>query len=124
MNTAPQPALPWEGPGSAQPTDGRPAAGDRESGRGTRIVESIGGLFGAGLLALGVVLLILQLVAPAVVSGATGPGWGAVAAHLAVGAAAESVRVARHRLPVPARIVAAVLTVAAAIAVLAFCWWL
>ena len=80
-------------------------------------------------------LLVAQLAAPALwatsgVGEATGPGWDAVAAHLAVGAAGELVALLRRRLrrlppigvpPIAAAADAAV--VAAAVVVLALSWW-
>jgi hypothetical protein len=75
------------------------------------------------LLLLGVVLLVLQLVAPPVIDGADGPGWPAVLAHLLVGAAGETGRGFRSRLSSPVRSVVAGLTILAVIAVLVFIWW-
>lgn len=88
-----------------------------------RAVEACAGLLGGGLALAGVVLLLLQLLAPAVIDDAVGPGWGVVAAHLLVGAAAESARALRRRLPVPARALVAGVTVLAVLAVLLLCWW-
>lgn len=92
-------------------------------GRGLRTAEAIAGLLGGGLALLGVVLLLVQLIAPLVIDDAGGPGWGVVAAHLLVGAAAETARGFRNRLPVVARRALAGATVVAVLLVLLLSWW-
>lgn len=92
-------------------------------GRALRGVELMAGLAGGGLLLLGLILLGLQLLAPQLVSDATGPGWGTVSAHLAVGAVAETGRGLRARWVPGVRAGAAVLTILAVIGILALCWW-
>jgi hypothetical protein len=92
-------------------------------GRWLRAVELTAGLLGGGLLLLGVVLLVLQVVGPQVVDGADGPGWGRVICHLLVGAAGEGGRAARRRLPLPARAAVAGVTVLAVLMVLVLTWW-
>ncbi|MDQ2847592.1 MAG: hypothetical protein M3Y77_14865 [Actinomycetota bacterium] len=91
--------------------------------RAVRAVELAAGLAGSGMLLLGVVLLVLQLLTPRLIDGAHGPGWGPVLAHLLVGGLAEGARGARRRIAVPARVAVAVLTILAVLAVLVFTWW-
>ncbi|WP_353647624.1 hypothetical protein ABLG96_12010 [Nakamurella sp. A5-74] len=100
----------------------QPRAPER-AGRGLRGIEMISGLLGGGLLLAGLVLLVLQFVAPALVTAGRGPGWSAVAVHLGVGAVAELLRAVRGRLGPPARWAAATLVIAAAIGVLFLVWW-
>ncbi|MDQ6658811.1 MAG: hypothetical protein M3Z00_11410 [Actinomycetota bacterium] len=95
----------------------------RDPPGGVRAVELVAGLLGSGMLLLGVVLLVLQLLTPHLIDGADGPGWGRVLAHLLVGVAAEGARGARRTFPVPARVAVGVLTVLAVLAVLVFTWW-
>lgn len=94
-----------------------------ESGRALRFVETLAGALSAGLVMLGLGLLGAQLIAPGVVSDATGPGWTAVALHLLVGAAGEAVRWLRGRWPVPVRWGAALVVIAAVLLVLTLHWW-
>lgn len=91
--------------------------------RGVRAIELVAGLVGSGMLWLGVVLLVLQLVTPQQIDGANGPGWGTVVAHLLVGGLAEAGRGARRKVPVPARVAISVLTILAVLAVLVISWW-
>lgn len=95
----------------------------RAVGRGLRSIELISGLLGGGVLLAGLVLLVLQFVAPAVVTAGTGPGWSAVAVHLGVGIVAEVLRAVRGRLRTPVRWTVAALVIAAAAAVLLLIWW-
>lgn len=98
-------------------------AAPRAAGRGLRGIELISGLLGGGVLLAGLVLLVLQFVAPAVVTAGTGPGWGAVVAHLGVGIVAEMLRAVRSRLRSPMRWTAAALVIAATVGVLLLIWW-
>jgi hypothetical protein len=91
--------------------------------RSVRILTAIAGLAGGGLLLLGIVLLCLQIGAPLVIDGATGPGWGRVVLHLTVGGLGEVGRGLRFRLPVAAGGVIAALTVLAVLGVLVADWW-
>jgi hypothetical protein len=112
---------------------GRPNGGDEPivvgpDGRLLRTVEAVARLLSGGLLVLGLALLVLQLVAPDLVPGTgfeapTGPGWGRIAAHLAVGATGEAAAAARSRLPRAARGVLATAAIVAVFAVLWFAWW-
>jgi predicted secreted protein len=106
---------------------GRRRDGDTP-GRLLRAAEATAGLLSGGLLVLGLALLVLQFVAPDLVPGTgfsapAGPGWGRIAAHLAVGAVGEGVVAARCRLPRPVRGALATAVIAAVLAVLWFCWW-
>jgi hypothetical protein len=67
-----------------------------------RVLDALTGLFAAGMLVLGVGLLLAQLLAPALLSAAgrgvaTGPGWIRVLVHLLVGGFGEAVYRTRHR---------------------------
>jgi hypothetical protein len=100
----------------------------RPTGRLLRAAEAAAGLLSGGLLVLGLALLVLQFVAPALVPGAgfaapAGPGWGRIAAHLAVGAAGEGAVAIRGRVPRPVRGVLAAGVMLAVLAVLWFAWW-
>ena len=103
-------------------TDPQPRAPE-PARRGLRGIEMISGLLGGGLLLAGLVLLVLQFVAPSVVTAGRGPGWAAVTVHLGVGMAAEVLRALRGRLGVPLRWTVAVLVIAAALGVLLLIWW-
>lgn len=92
-------------------------------GRWLRAAEATAGLLGGGLLLLGVVLLVLQVVAPQVVDGADGPGWGRAICHLLVGAAGEGGRAVRRRFSLPVRAAVAGVTVLAVLVVLVITWW-
>lgn len=94
-----------------------------QDGRVLRAVEASAGLLGGGLALGGIVLLLVQLLGPVVIDEAVGPGWGVVAAHLLIGAAAESARSVRRRLSVPVRALVATLTVLAVLTVLLLSWW-
>lgn len=108
---------------------GRHGGGDgAAAGRPLRAAEAAAGLLTGGLLVLGLALLVLQFAAPQLVPGTgfaapIGPGWGRIAAHLAVGAAGECAVAARSRLPRPVRIALTTAVIAAVLAVLWFCWW-
>lgn len=102
--------------------------GRRRSSIGVRVADGIAGLLSGGLLLVGIALLAAQLLAPSVLDDtglarATGPGWGRVVAHLAVGAAGEIVVLCRGRLPVAARVCADIAVLLAVIAILWFAWW-
>jgi hypothetical protein len=102
--------------------DPQPRAAE-PAGRGLRGIEMISGLLGGGLLLAGLVLLVMQFVAPALVTAGRGPGWAAVAVHLGVGVVAELLRAVRGRLGTPVRWAVAVLVIAAALGVLLLIWW-
>lgn len=107
------------------PDDG---AAVRPPGRALRATEVVAGLLSGGLLLVGVALLVLQLLAPRLFPGsglaaATGPGWGRVALHLAVGAAGEATVLLRRRCGVPIRAALAAAVIIGAVAVLWFGWW-
>lgn len=92
-----------------------------------RFTVALGGLFAAGVLVLGLALLVAMLVLPSAGTGAydatAGPGWGRVSAHLAVGVIAEGAGVFARRRSHPVRVGVAGVTVLAALAVLALSWW-
>lgn len=100
----------------------------RRSSAGLRVADGAAGLLSGGLLLVGVALLVMQLLAPSALGGtglarATGPGWGSVAAHLAVGLGGEALVLCRNRLPDVARACADVAVLLAVAATLWFAWW-
>ncbi|WP_111765515.1 hypothetical protein [Nakamurella deserti] len=99
----------------------------RRPSRAGRFVVATGDLLAAGMLVLGLGLALAMIVLPAPGSGphegTGGPGWGPVAAHLAVGVLAEAGGQLARRRGRPVRIAVAVVTVVAASVVLARCWW-
>ncbi|WP_037362108.1 hypothetical protein [Nakamurella lactea] len=125
MTTRPLPAVNGGGDDGRgdRSADLAPNDGSGQPGRGLRALELTAGLAGGGLLLLGVVLLLLQFVAPQLIDGADGPGWPAVLAHLLVGGAGEAGRGLRSRFPTWARALLAGLTVLAVLAVLVLFWW-
>jgi len=98
----------------------------RPSPAGQSVVVA-GDLLAAGMLVLGLALAVAMIVLPAPGTGpydsTSGPGWGPVAAHLAVGVLGEAggqlARRRAHRL----RMTVAGLTIVAALVVLALSWW-
>jgi hypothetical protein len=100
-----------------------PRAPERPVPPSLQALGIVAGLAGGGLLLLGIVLLVLQIGAPLLIGGATGPGWGRVVLHLAVGGLAETGHALRRRLPVAAGALIAALTVLAVLAVLVLAWW-
>ena len=97
-------------------------------GPALRVLDTVTGLFAAGMLVVGIGLLVAQLLAPALLSAAgwgtaDGPGWARVLAHLLVGVAGEAVFRSRRRRSGPLRILADAAVVVAAIAVIAWAWW-
>ncbi len=92
-----------------------------------RFTVTLGNLLAAGALVLGLGLLVAMLVLPsagvAAYDSTTGPGWGRVVAHLAVGVAGEVAGQLARRRPRPVRIAVAAVTVVAVLAVLALSWW-
>ncbi len=109
MDTVPLPAVPH--------------APELPVARSVRVLTAIAGMAGGGLLLLGILLLGLQIGAPLVIDGATGPGWSRVVLHLAVGGFGEVGRGLRFRVPVAAGAVIAGTTVLAVLAVLVLAWW-
>ncbi len=112
------------GPAPA-PERSRPA---NPAPRWLRALDGAAGLLSAGVLVLGVVLLVAQLAAPILWDGAelgsaTGPGWASVAAHVGVGAVGELIVLLRRGWPVPVRAAADLTVVAAALAVMVLLWW-
>lgn len=109
-----------------RPPSPRTAAG--RVGPVLRVLDTLTGLFAAGMLVMGAGLLIAQLLAPALLSAAgwgaaTGPGWARVLAHLGVGLAGEVVARTRHRWAGPVRAAADLVIVGVAVAVIAWAWW-
>jgi hypothetical protein len=92
-----------------------------------RFVVLTGDLLAAGMLVLGLGLAVAMIVLPAPGTGpydsTSGPGWGPVAAHLAVGVLGEVGGQLARRRARPVRITVAALTIAAALLVLALSWW-
>lgn len=102
-------------------TRGRPAGV-------VRALEAVAGVLGAGVLVVGLVLLLAQIVAPRIWPGpglgaAAGPGWGRVALHLVVGAAAEIIRGTRRSSGGTVRGLLAGAMVLAVIVVCWVAWW-
>lgn len=115
MDTAPLPAIPADPP-------------PRGMSGLARVLESAAGLFSAGLVLLGLALIVLQFAAPELAPGtgqaaAAGPTMSRALAQLGVGLAGESAVWARRRLSRGPRVWAAVAVLVAAGAVLWFCWW-
>ena len=97
-------------------------------GRGVRILDAVAGLFSAGTLAIGVVLLVMAAVAPTVLDraglgAADGPGWSRVFAQLLVGAVGELVVRLGHRWPPGARAAADLAVIVGCLAVVGWVWW-
>ena len=92
-----------------------------------RFVVALAGLLSAGCLLLGIALAILQVAAPRLggtgLEYATGPGWPAAAATLAVGSLGEAAFWLTVRSSRPIRIAVATGVVLAVLAVLALVWW-
>lgn len=115
------PPSPGVEPGADPAPDGRP-------GPVVRALDGLTGLLAGGMLVLGVVLALAQLVAPAVLSAAgwgvaTGPGWGRVVAHLVVGGAGEAIYRTRARRHGLRRVLPDLAVVVAAVVVIAVTWW-
>jgi len=136
MTTAPLP--PIGGPEPVTRPEGVPTV-DRSGGRAQpptvarpvprwlRAVEAVAGVLSAGVLLLGLGLVVAQLVAPRLggtgLEAAVGPGWDRAVAALAVGVLGELFRALRKRLPVGARAVIAVTLLLGIGALLWFTWW-
>lgn len=117
MDTAPLPVV-ADGP-EPRPIRLRGAA---------RWLEHAAGAVSAGLVVVGLTLVALQILAPQLTSGqgfaaAAGPTWWRASIQLCVGLLGEGVVVARRRLGRAARVWSAVGVLAAAGAVLWWCWW-
>ncbi|MGS0684172.1 hypothetical protein ACVBEQ_03255 [Nakamurella sp. GG22] len=98
------------------------------TGSRTRLLDALAGLLAAGLLVIGVVLLLAELIAPTALPAAglgpaAGPGWSSVLAHLVVGGAGEVVVRLRDRWPVGVRAGADAAVIVAVLAVLWWHWW-
>lgn len=90
-----------------------------------RLLDKLAGLLAAGVLVVGIILLLAAVIAPGAVAAAglgvaNGPGWARVIAHLAVGTVGELVVLLRHRWPRPVRVLADAAVVLAALLVI---WW-
>lgn len=92
-------------------------------GAGLRALELAAGLASGGMAAAGVALVALELLAPHIIDGASGPGWGVALAHLGVGVCGEVLRANRFRVSAVVRTFAAAAVLAIALAVIAGCWW-
>lgn len=102
--------------------------GARPVGRPVRVLDGAAGLLAAGLLIVGVGLLVARVAAPGVLDAvgwgrATGPPWTAVAAHLTVGGVGELVVRRRSRWPVAARAAADSAVIVVGLVVVAMTWW-
>jgi hypothetical protein len=94
-------------------------------GRWVRFLDALAGLLSAGVLVVGIILLLASLIAPSAVAAAglgvaDGPGWDRVIAHLVVGAAGELVVLLRRRWPTFFGAMADVVVIVAALPVI---WW-
>lgn len=116
--------------GAANGEVGDPSAPSGSSqqadGRAVRFLTATAGLLSAGVLLLGIAMLVMKFVVPAMRSGtgldeSYGPGTGQIIAHLLVGAAGESTRLLRRR-PVGAAVRGAA-AVAVILGVLVVLWW-
>ena len=90
-----------------------------------RVLDTLAGLLSAGVLVVGIILLIAALIAPSLVAAAglgvaAGPGWDRVLAQLAVGVVGETVVLLRRRWPMTVRGFADGAVVVAALLVI---WW-
>lgn len=118
---------PSSDPRSGADPGARPKAG--RVGPVVRALDSLTGLFAAGMLVVGVGLSLAQVLAPALLpaaagwGAATGPGWASVLAHVGVGVAGEVVVRARRGRPAPVRVVADAAVIVAALVVIARAWW-
>ena len=112
---------------------GRAAAPRRSRGPVTppawlRALDVTAGLLSAGVLVVGVVLLGFQLFAPTIwaamdLGGATGPGWGLVVSHLAVGAGGELAVALRRRWAMSWRAAVDVAVIVATGVLVVRGWW-
>jgi len=106
---------------SHAPTAARPVP------HGLRGLEATAGVLSAGVLLLGIGLVVAQLIAPRVggtgLDAADGPGWDRALAALGVGAGGEVLGAMRRRLPVAARATVAIVVLVAIGALLWFTWW-
>lgn len=96
--------------------------------RGLRLLDGLAGVVAAGMLLVGLLLLVAGFVAPAVLPGmglgpAGGPGWSRVAGHLLVGVAGELVVRGRRNWPPSVRVAADLGVVLAAVGVIWWAWW-
>lgn len=120
MTSGPPPGV--TPPGAGEPrTIGRPV----RPARAVRVLDGLAGLLAAGILVVGVGLIIAALVAPPAVAAAglgvaDGPGWSTVLAHLLVGVAGEAVVSLRRRWSTVIRVSADLAVVLAALLVI---WW-
>lgn len=119
MDTVPLPAVPSDVP--------EPPLQPRLSGAG-RFLEALAGLASAGLLLIGLGLVVLQLIAPELAPGtgmsaAAGPTWWRALAHVGVGVVGELGVWARPRMGRAARVWAATAVVLMTGAVLWLAWW-
>ena len=92
------------------------------------MLDGIAGLFSAGTLVVGVVLLLMALAAPTLLERAglgeaDGPGWSRVLAQLLVGAAGEVVVRLRGRWPTGPRVGADLAVIVGCLAVVWWVWW-
>jgi hypothetical protein len=93
-----------------------------------RVLDVLAGLLAAGVLAVGIVLMLAEIAAPAVLAAAglgpaQGPGPVTVVAHLSVGIIGEIVVRVRGRWPAVVRAIVDCVIIAAAVTVLAVTWW-
>ena len=109
---------------------GEPAHGPtvtRPTPRWLRWLEAVVGVLSAGVLVLGVGLVVAQVVAPRMggtgLDATNGPGWDRALATVATGVIGEVLRGVRRRLPNGVRLIAVVAMSVAIAALLWFTWW-
>jgi hypothetical protein len=110
------------GPDARAAHPGSPGA---RPGPAIRTLDALAGLLSAGILLVGVLLLLAAVIAPTALPAAglgiaSGPGWSSVAVHLAVGVTGELVVLRRRGWPPAVRAGADLVVIAAALLVL---WW-
>lgn len=99
-----------------------------EQARGIRALEAVGGLLSAGVLVTAVLLAVLEVAAPAFMTGsgltvAAGPRWDRILVPLIVGVAGELARRYRHHIAPRWRAALAVMVVLLCVAALWWGWW-
>ena len=92
------------------------------------MLDAVAGLFSAGTVVVGAVLLVMALAAPTVLERAglgqaDGPGWSRVSSLLRVGGIGELVVRLRHRWPPGSRAAADVAVIVGCVAVIWWAWW-
>jgi len=125
----PEPVTRPEGVPTMDGSDRQPDAptAARPLPRWLRGLEAVAGVLSAGILLLGIGLVVAQLLAPRLggtgLEAAVGPGWDRALAAVGVGLFGEGFRVLRRRLPAGARAFIAIVVLLGVGALLWFTWW-